>query len=218
LATELPTGKLPHSLVANLVAKYHSERIYTQSVGPTDPQARAGPADEPGWGDCPPGHISLPEASRRTGLTSEWLRRLAHTGELDSIQRQVGKRTRIWLAEEQVRELAKPENDQGLKSRRRPDRRSDATVPPGRGGDRDPVADERDRWRAEALRLREAGLRMAAAFDALTEADEHRSAAVQHIRAATDSIDHVLEKTREAVDHQNQALREFMIPTDMLEN
>ncbi len=66
--------------------------------------------------------------------------------------------------------------------------------------------------------MREAGLRMAAAFDALKEADQHRTAAVQHIRAATDSLDKVLEKTREAVDHQNQALREFMIPTDMLEN
>jgi hypothetical protein len=80
------------------------------------------------------------------------------------------------------------------------------------------MADERDRWRAEALRLREAGLRMAAAFDALKEADQHRTDAVQHIRAATDSIDKVLERTREAVDQQNQALREFMIPGDMLEN
>jgi hypothetical protein len=187
-------------------------------VGSTDPQARAGSADEPGWGDCPPGHISLPEASRRTGLTSEWLRRLAHAGELDSIQRQVGKRTRIWLVEEQIRELAQPAISQGFRSRRPPNRRSDVTVPPDSGGDRNPVADERDRWRAEALRLREAGLRMAAAFDALKEADQHRTAAVHHIRAATDSLDKVFEKTREAVDHQNQALREFMIPTDMLEN
>jgi hypothetical protein len=192
--------------------------IYTQSVGPADSPAEAGSADEPGWDDCPPGHISLPEASRRTGLTSEWLRRLAHAGELDSIQRQVGRRTRIWLAEEQIRELPKPGKDQGFTSRRPPDRRSDQTVPPGGGGGRDPVADDRDRWRAEALRLREAGLRMAAAFDALKEADQHRTAAVQHIRAATDSLDRVLDKTREAVDHQNQALREFMIPTDMLEN
>ena len=68
------------------------------------------------------------------------------------------------------------------------------------------------------MRLREAGLRMAAAFDALKEADQHRTSAVQHIRAACDSLDKVLEKTREAVDHQNQALREFMIPADMLEN
>ncbi len=187
-------------------------------MGSTDPHVRAGSADEPGWADCPPGHISLSEASRRTGLTSEWLRRLAHAGDLDSVQHQVGKRTRIWLAEEQIRELAKPGSDQGFRSRRPPDRRSDATVSLGLGGDRDPVADERDRWRAEALRLREAGLRMAAAFDALKEADQHRTAAVQHIRAATDSLDKVLEKTREAVDHQNQALREFMIPTDMLEN
>jgi hypothetical protein len=141
-----------------------------------------------------------------------------HAGELDSIQRQVGKRTRIWLAEEQIRELSKPGKEQSFTNRRAPDRRSYQTVLPGRGGDRDPVADDRDRWRAEALRLREAGLRMAAAFDALKEAGQHRTAAVQHIRAATDSLDMVLDKTREAVDHQNQALREFMIPTDMLEN
>lgn len=186
-------------------------------MGPTGPPAQAGSADEPGWGDCPPGHISLSEASRRTGLTSEWLRRLAHAGELDSIQRQVGKRTRIWLAEEQIRKLPKPGNDEGIRNRPH-GRRPDAAVSAGPGGDRDPVADDRDRWRAEALRLREAGLRMAAAFDALKDADQHRTAAVQHIRAATDSLDKVLEKTREAVDHQNQALREFMIPTDVLEN
>ena len=53
---------------------------------------------------------------------------------------------------------------------------------------------------------------------AIKEADQHRTTAVQHIRAATDSLDKVLEKTSEAVDHQNQALREFMIPADMLEN
>ncbi len=211
-------SKLPHRTLANLVAKCHSVGIYTRSVRSSDPQARAGSADEPRWGDCPPGHISLSEASRRTGLTPEWLRRLAHAGELDSVQRQVGKRTRIWLAEEQIRGLAKPEKDQGFRSRRPLGRRSDATVSAGPAEDRDPVADDRDRWRAEALRLREAGLRMAAAFDALKEADQHRTVAVQHIRAACDSLDKVLEKTREAVDHQNQALREFMIPADMLEN
>jgi hypothetical protein len=59
---------------------------------------------------------------------------------------------------------------------------------------------------------------MAAAFDALKEADKHRTAAVQQIRAAADSLNKGLEKTREAVDHQNQALREFMIPADTLEN
>jgi hypothetical protein len=187
-------------------------------VGPTDPHALAGSADEPGWADCPPGHISLPEASRRTGLTSEWLRRLAHAGKLDSIQHQVGKRIRIWLAEAQVRDLAQTGNKQRPKNRRSEDRRSDVAVPPDSDRDRDPVADDRDRWRAEALRLREAGLRMAAAFDALKEADQHRTDAVQHMRAATESIDQVLEKTRAAVDHQNQALREFMIPGDMLEN
>lgn len=186
-------------------------------MGSADPHAEAGSADEPGRGDCPPGHISLREASQRTGLTSEWLRRLARAGKLESVQRQVGKRTRIWLVEEQIRELPKPGDDQSFRSRP-PGLRPDVTVSAGPGGDRDSVADDRDRWRAEALRLREAGLRMAAAFDALKEADQHRTAAVQHIRAATDSLDKVLEKTREAVDHQNQALREFMIPTDMLEN
>lgn len=211
-------GKLPHRTLANLVAKYHSVGIYTRFVRSSDPKAPAGSADEPRWGDCPLGHISLSEASWRTGLTSEWLRRLAHRGELESIQRQVGKRTRIWLAEEQIRRLAKPGKNQGFSSRRPLGRRSDAMVSAGPAEARDPVADDRDRWRAEAMRLREAGLRMAAAFDALKEADQHRTVAVQHIRAACDSLDKVLEKTREAVDHQNQALREFMIPADMLEN
>ncbi len=205
-------------MLANLVAKFHGMGIYTRSVRPNDPRAQAGSADEPRWGDCPLGHVSLSEASRRTGLTSEWPRRLAHAGELDSIQRQVGKRTRIWLAEEQIRELAKPGKDQGIRSRRLRGRRSDAMLSGIPAEGRDPVADDRDRWRAEAMRLREAGLLMAAAFDALREADQHRAMAVQHIRAAYDSLDKVLEKTREAVDHQNQALRGFMIPADILEN
>jgi hypothetical protein len=186
-------------------------------VGPTDPHAEAGSADEPGWGDCPPGHISLPEASRLTGLSSEWLRRLARAGQLDSIQRQVRRRARIWLAEEQVRELAQSGKNQSSGSRRHADLRSDATAPT-EYGDGERVADERDRWRAEALRLRVAGLRMAAAFDALKEADQHQTDAVQYIRAAIDSLNKALEKTREAVDHQNQALREFMIPADVAEN
>jgi hypothetical protein len=176
-------------------------------------------ADEPGWGDCPPGHISVPEAARLTGLTAECLRLRAHAGTLNSILQKIGSRTRIWLAEDQIRELASKGNDRfRSRSRHHPDRRSDATASSDSGEDRDPLANERDRWRAEALRLREAGLRMAAAFDALKEADQHRTDAVQHIRAATDSLDYVLKKTREAVEHQNQALREFMIPTDMLEN
>lgn len=186
-------------------------------MGSTDPKTQAGAADEPGWGDCPPGYISLPEASRRAGVTSEWLRRLALDGRVDSVKTQVGQRTRTWLAEEQVGELAQHEHSQGFRSQPS-GRRPDGRAPSGDGAERDPIADERDRWRAEALRLREAGLRMAAAFDALKEADQHRAAAVDHIRAATDSLSEVLEKTREAVDHQNQALREFMIPADMLEN
>jgi hypothetical protein len=183
-------------------------------MGPADPQTRTDAADEPGWSTCPPGCISLPDAARRTGLTAEWLRRLAQAGKVDSVQVRVGKRTRIWLAEQQVSDLARSGSGQG--AARSPGRRSDATV--SSGGERDPVADDRDRWRAEALRLREAGLRMAAAFDALKEADQHRTDAVEHLRAAAASLGEVLDKTREAVDHQNQALREFMIPTDMLEN
>ena len=80
------------------------------------------------------------------------------------------------------------------------------------------VAGERDRWRSEALRMREAGLLMAAAFDAQREADQHRADAQEHMRAATVSMDKAFEKMREAADYQNQALRQFMIPTDMLEN
>jgi hypothetical protein len=170
-------------------------------VGSTDPKTQAGATNEPGWGDCPPGHISLPEASRRAGVSSEWLRRLALDGRVDSVKTQIGQRTRTWLAEEQVSELAQHEHSQGFRSQPS-GRRPDGRAPSGDGAEHDPIADERDRWRAEALK----------------EADQHRAAAVDHIRAATDSLSEVLEKTREAVDHQNQALREFMIPADMLEN
>jgi hypothetical protein len=41
---------------------------------------------------------------------------------------------------------------------------------------------------------------------------------MRHIRDAADSLDNALSKAREAADQQNQALREFMIPTDMHEN
>ena len=62
------------------------------------------------------------------------------------------------------------------------------------------VAGERDRWRSEALRMREAGLLMAAAFDAQKEADQHRADAQEHMRAAAVSMDKAFEKTREAAD------------------
>jgi hypothetical protein len=204
-------------VLAKLVAKYDDSANYTRSVGSTDPQSRAGPADEPGWSDCPPGYISLSEASRRTGFSSEWLRQLAHAGGVDSIRSQVGKRTRIWLAENQLSELARSGSGQGFRDLslgRRPSRTSLSDA----GEERDSVADERDRWRSEALRMREAGLLMAAAFDALKEADQHRADAQEHMHAAAASMDKAFEKTREAVNHQNQALRQFMIPTDMLES
>jgi len=145
-------------------------------VGSTDPQSQAGPAAEPGWSDCPPGYISLSEASRRTGFSDEWLRQLARAGDVDSIPVQVGNRTRIWLAEAQVSELAKPGNSRGFKSRAAV-RRPGGTVLSDSGEERDlsAVAGERDRWRTEAPRMREAGLLMAAAFDAQREADQHRA-------------------------------------------
>jgi hypothetical protein len=86
------------------------------------------------------------------------------------------------------------------------------------GGESGSIADELARWRAEALRLRETGLRMATAFDAMREAEQLRTDAEEHLRAAAASLGEALERTREAVSQQNQALREFMIPGDVLEN
>jgi hypothetical protein len=205
------------ALLAKLVAKYRDLGHYTQSVGSTDPQTQAVPADEPGWSDCPPGCISVSEASHRTGFSSEWLRQLAHAGGVDSILTRVGNRTRIWLAEDQVSELARAGNRKEFKGRPSSGRPS-GTAQSGSGGERDPVADERDRWRSEALRMREAGLLMAAAFDAQREADQHRTDSREHMQAAAISMDKAFEKAREAMDYKNQALRQFMIPTDMLEN
>jgi hypothetical protein len=188
-------------------------------MGSTDLRTQAGPVGEPGWSDRPPGYISLSEAARRTGFSAERLRQRAHAGEVDSVQIQVGNRTRIWLAEDQVSELAKPGAGQGS-SGRAPVRRPAGTLVPGPGEQGDPaaVAAERDRWRSEALRMREAGLLMAAAFDAQKDADQHRADAHEHMHAAMTSMDKAFEKAREAADYQNQALRQFMIPTDVLEN
>jgi hypothetical protein len=138
---------------------------------------------------------------------------------VDSVQIQVGRRARIWLAEQQVGELAKrgggPETGNRI-----PPRGPSPAVQPGPEEKRDlaAVADERDRWRSEALRLREAGLLMAAAFDAYKEADQHRADAYGHISSARVSMDKAFEETRKAADYQNQALRQFMTPTDVLEN
>jgi hypothetical protein len=206
-------------LLAKSLAKYGDPANYTRLVGSTDPQSQAGPAAGPGWSDCPPGYVSLSEASRRTGFSAERLRQRAHTGDVDSVQIQVGSRTRIWLAEDQISDLAKPGNRQGFRDGA-PVHRPGGTVLSRSVEERDPaaIADERDRWRSEALRMREAGLLMAAAFDAQREADQHRADAHEHMRAAAASVDKAFEKAREAADYQNQALRQFMIPTDMLEN
>jgi hypothetical protein len=59
---------------------------------------------------------------------------------------------------------------------------------------------------------------MAAAFDAMNEADQHRATAEEHLRAAAASLGEALTSTRVAIDHQNQAIREFMIPSDLIEN
>jgi nitrate reductase cytochrome c-type subunit len=59
---------------------------------------------------------------------------------------------------------------------------------------------------------------MAAALDSQREADRHRSDAQEHTQAAAISMDKAVEKTREAANYLNQALRQFMIPTDILEN
>jgi hypothetical protein len=52
----------------------------------------------------------------------------------------------------------------------------------------------------------------------MTGRGRSRPVQIGTICAATDSLGKALEKTREAVDHHNQALREFMIPADMIEN
>ena len=186
-------------------------------MGSTDPQTQATPADEPGWSDRPSGYISVSEAARRTGFSSEWLRQLAHAGGVDSIKNQVGNRARIWLAEDQVSDLARAGNRQ--ESKGRPSNRGPSgTMQSDSGGERDPVADERDRWRSEALRMREAGLLMAAAFEAQREAERYQSDAREQMQAAATSMGKAFEKAREAMDYKDEALRQFMIPTDMLEN
>jgi hypothetical protein len=166
-----------------------------------------------------PASLAGETAHRGTGFSAERLRQRAHAGDVDSVQVQVGNRTRIWLAEEQVSELAKPDAGRGSGSRV-PARGPGHAVPSGPGEERDlaAVADERDRWRSEALRMREAGLLMAAAFDAYKEADQHRADAYGHMSSAMVSMDKAFEETRKAADYQNQALRQFMIPTDVLEN
>ena len=59
---------------------------------------------------------------------------------------------------------------------------------------------------------------MAAAFDAYKEADQHRADADGHMSSAMVSMDKAFEEGCKAADYQNQALRQFMIPTDVLEN
>jgi hypothetical protein len=66
--------------------------------------------------------------------------------------------------------------------------------------------------------MREAGLLMAAAFAAQEEAQQHQADARKHMQAAAASMDKAFEKSREAMNYKDEALRQFMIPTDMLEN
>jgi transcriptional regulator with XRE-family HTH domain len=83
-------------------------------VGSAHSQPNADSSGELGWSDRPPGYTSLSEASRRTGLSSEWLRRLAKAGDLDSILVHVGRGTRTWLSEQQTSELARQRSHSGL--------------------------------------------------------------------------------------------------------
>lgn len=82
----------------------------------------------------------------------------------------------------------------------------------------DAIHADRDRWRAEALRLREAGQHMANALDAAVAVNESRSEVEEHLRAATASLGDALAKSRDASTLLNQALRVFMLPTDIGEN
>jgi hypothetical protein len=50
------------------------------------------------------------------------------------------------------------------------------------------------------------------------EAERYQSDAREQMQAAATSMGKAFEKAREAMDYKDEALRQFMIPTDMLEN
>jgi hypothetical protein len=77
---------------------------------------------------------------------------------------------------------------------------------------------ERDRWRAEALRLRESGRLMALAIEALRNAAAKRGEAEGHQRDAAASLEAALNSTEEAIGLQTEALRQFLLPGDLAEN
>lgn len=195
------------------LCKVAQGRAYTSPVPSVQPQP---PGREPtgtGWTSRPPGHLSLSEAAERTGYTAERLRQLARAGRIECRRVSVGNRQRVWVPEHAVARLRAPG-----RSRDTFQTSSKTAQPQGPGRAPQPVMHERDRWRAEALRLREAGLRMSAALDAMSEAGEFHAAAADHLRAAATDLGHALGKAREALSLQNDALREFMIPSDIAEN
>ncbi len=166
-----------------------------------------------GWTSRPPGHLSLAEAAARTGYTTERLRQLAHEGRIDSKRVPAGNRQRIWLPEHAVDSLRPSGRPPGG-----PPSVTRTVKPHNAGSEPQAAMFERDRWRAEALRLRDVGLRMAAALDAMSEATQHHAAAANHLRAALTDLEQAFERAREAQSMQNDALRQFMIPGDVTEN
>lgn len=174
------------------------------------------------WWEQPPGHASVAEAASVLDLSTQRIHQLVANGELPcrrTTASRNGRRSRVWIPQHAIdRRLAA--------SRPRSRRRGSPPTGPGSAaaplqnltGSLETVLQERDRWRAEALRLREAGRLITLAFDALHEASTKHADAQAHQREANACLDSALDSARQASAYQTDAVRQFLLPADPAEN
>jgi excisionase family DNA binding protein len=188
--------------------------------------------DKPGqsdWWHCPRGHMSVKDAAKRLGVSRQRVDQLVRAGKLHTYSLDVGigpstGRVRVWVSERDVE--ARHAEKVAIVPAQMEDASPNAGAPSvetpmPRAADKaasEAVARERDMWRAQALRLREAGRLMAEALDALQAAQRHRVDADRHQRETLESLHAAIAEVERATERQTEALRQFMLPGDLDEN
>jgi len=170
-----------------------------------------------GWFDHPHGFISVREAAARLGVSSQRVRQLLESGALSSHRSERasrnGMRSRVWVDAQAVATRLGGSTGTGPNFKSSRPSQTPAGLEIAEADLRD-----RDHWRAEALRQREANQHLLLALEDMREAQRYRDEAEKQRHAMTSSYGEAFARLQTALQHQAEAIAQFVYPTDLDEN
>lgn len=155
--------------------------------------------------------VPLSEAAKLLGFSRSWAETLLKTGRLAGYGLPRPVRTRLYAYHDDVLRLVR-ERHIGVPLETHATGRQEEDPAVSLRDSLLRAQEEKSRYRADAVTLRETVLRLLSANDALFEAEQARASACRHLRAALDDDAMASELVRRAAKDHAEALRQFVIP------